>query len=125
MPRPRSAASLASSPAGGILRGAVRWRSCFGESSTAPWGKRKNVRNSYDRQRSHWLELVDRSDAIGYGLRITRVAAVPAPLPCHSAKAKALLTSASGKLCETIFESGYLSFVLTRKSRAAGMIHGL
>ena len=60
-----------------------------------------------------------------YGLRITRVAAVPAFLPCHSANANALLTSASGKLCETTFESGYLSRVRTRKSSAVGMIHGL
>src|SRR6266536_2264721 len=60
-----------------------------------------------------------------YGLRITRVAAVPLPLPCHSANSKALLTSASGKLCETTFDKGYLSLVLTRKSRAAGMIQGL
>src|SRR2546426_8287064 len=60
-----------------------------------------------------------------YGLRITRVAAVPVFLPCHSANAKALLTSASGKLCETTFESGYLSFVRTRRSSALGMIHGL
>src|SRR6266850_6109010 len=60
-----------------------------------------------------------------YGLRITRVAAVPAFLPCHSANANALLTSASGKLCETTFESGYLSRVRTRNSSAVGMIHGL
>src|SRR4029077_9091916 len=60
-----------------------------------------------------------------YGLRMTRVAAVPLPLPCHSANSKALLTSESGKLCETTFDSGYLSLVRTRKSRAAGMIHGL
>src|SRR5439155_2638474 len=60
-----------------------------------------------------------------YGLRITRVAAVPRPLPCHSANSKALLTSASGKLWETTLDSGYLSLVRTRKSRAAGMIHGL
>ena len=44
-----------------------------------------------------------------YGFRITRVAAVPVPLPCHSANSNALLTSASGKLCETTFDSGYLS----------------
>src|SRR5262249_35785474 len=60
-----------------------------------------------------------------YGLRITRVPAVPAVLPCHSANANALLTSASGKLCETTFESGYLSRVRTRSSSAAGMIQGL
>ena len=60
-----------------------------------------------------------------HGLRMTRVAAVPVFLPCHSAKVKALLTSSSGKLWETTFDSGYLSFVRTRKSSAAGMIHGL
>lgn len=60
-----------------------------------------------------------------YGLRITRVAGVPVFLPCHSAISNALLISASGKLWETTFESGYLSFVRTRKSSALGMIHGL
>src|SRR5262249_49350638 len=58
----------------------------------------------------------------GYALRIPRVAAVPAFFPCHSAISKALFTSDSGKLCETTFDSGYLSFVRTRKSSAAGMI---
>jgi hypothetical protein len=62
---------------------------------------------------------------VAYGLRMTRVAAVPVFLPCHSAISNALLTSDSGKLCETTFESGYFSRVRTRKSRAAGMIQGL
>src|SRR5207249_2296064 len=69
--------------------------------------------------------LADRGRRRPYGLRITRVAAVPPFLPCHSAKANALLTSASGKLCETTLESGYLSRVRTRRSSALGMIHGL
>lgn len=37
-----------------------------------------------------------------YGLRITRVAAVPALLPCHSANSKTWLISESGKLWETV-----------------------
>ncbi len=41
-----------------------------------------------------------------YGLRITRVEAVPPPLPCHSANSNALFTSDSGKLWETTLESG-------------------
>src|SRR5437868_10855274 len=47
-----------------------------------------------------------RSSSARYGLRMTRVAALPVFLPCHSANANALLTSESGKLCETTLESG-------------------
>src|SRR5262249_42173683 len=56
--------------------------------------------------------------------RTPRVAAVPVFLPCHSAISNARLTSDNGKLCETTLDSGYLSFVRTRKSSALGMIHG-
>ena len=59
-----------------------------------------------------------------YGFRITRVAAVPVFLPCHSANSNALLISARGKLCETTRERGYLSRVRTSMSSAAGTIHG-
>ena len=51
-------------------------------------------------------QIVIRAAAVIYGLRITRVAAEPVFFPCHSANAKAWLTSDSGKLCETSFESG-------------------
>ena len=59
-----------------------------------------------------------------HGLRITRVAALPALLPCHSAASKARLISASGKACETSLDSGYFCCVRTRKSSALGMIQG-
>ena len=47
-----------------------------------------------------------RSSWTAYGLRITRVAAVPVFLPCHSANRNAAFTSESGKLWETTLESG-------------------
>jgi len=57
----------------------------------------------------HWhraLAAVNDLLRISYGFRITRVAAVPVPFPCHSANSNALLISASGKLCEITFDSG-------------------
>lgn len=59
-----------------------------------------------------------------HGFKITRVAAVPAFFPCHSAASNALLMSLSGKLWETSEDSGYFAFVRTRNSSAAGMIQG-
>jgi dienelactone hydrolase len=91
-----------------------------------------DLSHTYPRDENARSRLADRQptprgrrSAARYGLRITRVAAVPAFFPCHSAIAKAAFTSLSAKLWETSVESGYVSRVRTRKSRAAGTIQGL